>query len=428
MQINREQLNPTTIKLTLEADRNVLDEVKAAVMKQLAKNMKVSGFRPGKVPPAIVERNADPQTLQADFLDAAINRLYSDILEREKLRVVGQPKVGIQKFVPFTTLGVSFEVEAVGDITLPDYKKIKLTRKVTAVTDKDVDDVIKRLRERAAERKDVTRAAKEGDEVTIDFTGKDAKNGEPIKGADGKGYPLMLGSDTFIPGFEANLVGLKPGESKEFTLTFPKDYGVKALQNRKVTFSVTAAKVQELALPAGDDTFAAKAGPFKTLTDLKADIRKQLESEKEADATRSFENELLEALAAKTTVAIPAALVDTEAKHAEDEIRRNLVYRGQTWQEYLEELGQKEDDYRASLREPAERRVRAGLALSEVAEREGITVTPEEFKIRMQLLKGQYTDAQMQAELEKPENARQILSDMLTEKTLARLTEYVVKE
>ena len=413
--------------MTITADQAVIDETKNTVLKRLAKTIKLAGFRPGKAPLSVVERNVEASALHAEFLDAAINRLYADALEQERLRPVAQPTIAITKFVPFTTLEFTAEVESVGEVKVGDYKKLKLAKKPAEVTDKDIDDVIKRLRERAAERTDVTRASRDSDEVTIDFSGKDAKSGEAIKGADGKGYPLMLGSNTFIPGFEANIVGMKPGEQKEFTLTFPKDYGVKTLQNRKVTFSVSVSKVQELTTPAADDTFAAKAGPFKTLADLKADIRTQLESEKEAERTREFENQLLELIADKTTAAIPESLIEDEVKRAESQIRQNLAYRGQTWQEYLDEMGETEDDYRKGLREPAERRVKVGLALSEIAEREGITVTPEEFKIRMQLLRGQYKDAAMQAELEKPENARSVLSGMLTEKTIARLTEYATK-
>jgi trigger factor len=329
--------------------------------------------------------------------------------------------------VPFSTLEVVVEVTVVGDVKLPDYKKFTLAKKSAEVAVKDVDDVIENLRVRVAEKKDVDRAAKNGDEVTIDFAGTDAKTNEPVKGADGKDYPLVLGSDMFIPGFEANLLGMKAGEEKTFVLTFPADYGVKALQKRKVSFTVTVTKVQEVVKPKVDDEFAAKVGPFKTVKDLKADIRKQLESEKQSEVDRAFENELLEMLADKTTVAVPAVLIDEEVERTERQVRQNLAYRGQTWQEYLEELGQSEDEYRKSIREPAERRVKAGLALSEVAEKEGLTVTPEEFQIRMQLLKGQYQDKMMQVELEKPENARQVLSGMLTEKTIAKLTEYVTK-
>lgn len=424
MQIKREQLNPTTVKLTITADQALMDEVKQLVLKRMARQMKLPGFRPGKAPLPIVERNADGSMLQTEFLDEALNRLYGAALEQEKLRPVAQPQVGVQKFVPFTDLEMTAEVEVVGDVKLPDYKKFRLAKKPVSVTEKDIDEVIETLRTRAAEKKDVERAAKDGDEVTIDFKGSDEKTKEPVKGADGQGYPLVLGSDTFIPGFETNIVGMKAGETKSFTITFPKDYGVKALQSRKVTFEVTVSKVQELVKPKVDDAFAAKVGPFKTEKDLRTDIKQQLEAEKQTEANRDFDNELLDMLADKTTVALPKTLVDEEIDRTIGQVKQNLAYRGQTWQEYLEERSQTEAEYRDEARVGAERRVKAGLALSDVAEQEGITVTPEEFQLRMQLLKGQYQDKMMQAELEKPENARSILSGMLTEKTVAKLTEY----
>lgn len=424
MQISREQLNPTTVKLTITVDASLLADTKQQVLRRLGRDMKLSGFRPGKAPIGIVERHADANILQSEVMQDAMNTAYGQALEQEKLRPVEQPQVTLNKFVPYTTMEFVAEVPVVGDVTLPDYTKFRMSKPAVQVTEKEVEEVIDNLRTRAAEKKDVARASKDGDEVTIDFKGSDAKTKEPVLGADGKDYPLLLGSNTFIPGFEANLVGLKAGEEKTFVLEFPKDYGVKALQSRKVTFAVTIKKVQEVTKPKADDAFASKAGPFKSLEALRADIKKHLEAEKQGEADRQYQNDIVDKLADGTKVAIPDVLIDEEVQRAEDDIRRNLSYRGQTWQEYLDEQGQDEAAYRKTLREPAEKRVRAGLALTEVAEQEGITVAPEEFKIRMQLLKGQYTDVAMQKELEKPANARSILSAMLTEKTVAKLADY----
>ena len=424
MQITKKQLTPTTIKLTIAADPALLADTKTAVLQRLGRQMKIAGFRPGKAPLPIIERQADSSTLQSEFLDAALNKLYGDALDQEKIRPVDQPKITIQKFVPFTTLEFDAEITAIGEVTLPDYKKVKLAKKPATVPDKEVEEVIDNLRQRMAEKKDVDRAAKNGDEAVIDFAGTDAKTKEAVNGADGKDYPLVLGSDTFIPGFEPNLVGLKPGEEKTFELTFPKDYGVSALQNRKVSFTVKATKVREVILPKADDAFAAKVGPFKSIANLRDDIRRQLQTEKDAKAKQEYENELLEKLGAETKVAIPDVLIDEEVDRAEQQVRQNLAYRGQTWQEYLAELGQSEADYHKTLREPSELRVRIGLMLSEIAQQEKLAVTPEELQVRLQLLKGQYTDKTMQAELEKPENVRSILSSMLAEKTIAKLSEY----
>jgi len=424
MQVSKEKLSPTSFKLTLVADQKLLDAVKQKVLKHLAEHVKLQGFRQGKAPMELVEKNVDQTVLQREFLEEAVNELYVSAVEQEKLRPVSQPQVNVTKFVPFTTLEVTAEVEAVGDIKLTDYTKIKLTPSTVVVTDKDVDDVVHNLQLRAATKEEVKRAAEDGDEVWIDFAGVDAKTKEAIPGADGKEYPLLLGSKTFIPGFEDELVGVKAGETKEFTITFPKDYGVKTLQSRKVTFTVTVSKVQKVVEPKADDAFAATIGPFKTFKELREDIRKQLQAEKQNEADREFDNQLLEKIAEKSQIDIPAVLVEDEIDRIEAQEKQNTAYRGQTWQEHLDAEGVTEEEHREKNRAGAELRVKAGLILGEVADKEGIEVSPAELEMRLQLLKGQYQDAAMQAELDKPENVRDIASRLLTEKTLDKLKSY----
>lgn len=425
MQVTTETINPTKIKLTLVADQGQLDHAKEAVLKELARTAKLQGFRPGKAPLQLVERSVDQNQLQSQVLEHAINEMYSQAVEQERLRPVGQPAVSIAKFVPFTVLEITAEVEAVGAITLPDYKKATVTKKPVAVTDKQVEDVIKDLRVRAATRKDADRAAKLGDEVTIDFKGTDPKTKKPVAGTDGSDYPLLLGSGNFIPGFEDEVVGLKAGDTKDFTVTFPEDYGVKAMQKQKVTFTVTVKKVQQVVEPKLDDAFAASVGPFKTLKELREDIRKQLHDQAAQDNERQFESDIVEAIAKKTKVEIPKILVDDELERLEQQERQNLLYRGQTWQEHLDEEGVTEEEHRERNREGAELRVKSGLVLGEIADAEKISVSPEELEIRVQLLKGQYaTDARMQEELDKPENRRDIINRLMTEKTLDKLKSF----
>ena len=238
MQISKNNISPTKVELVVRADQAILDKVKNHVLTDFAKNMNIAGFRKGHAPTALVERHADPSNLQNQFLDHAINDMYAEALTKEKLRPVAQPEVNVTKFVPFTSLEFKASVEVVGKITLPDYKKIKMEKKEDPTTEKDVDAVIEDLRRRDSAKKDVTRAAKDGDEVVIDFKGVDAKTKNPIAKADGTDYPLALGSNTFIPGFEPEIVGLKPGSEKTFTVTFPNDYSAAELQSKKVEFTV----------------------------------------------------------------------------------------------------------------------------------------------------------------------------------------------
>lgn len=427
MQITRDNITPTKVKLTITADADLLAETKQEVLIRLARDVKVQGFRAGRAPLSVVEKNLDQSVYQTEFLDAAVNKLYVAALEEENLRPVNRPDVSISKFVPFTDLEVVAETEVIGKVTLPDYKKIKLALPVVKIDASDVNEVIENLRTRAAEKTDVVRAAKDSDEVTIDFAGVDAKTKEPIAGADGTDYPLVLGSNSFIPGFEDEVIGLKPGEDKTFDIVFPKDYGTKTLQNKKVTFTVTVKAIKELVKPKADDAFAATVGPFKTLAELKADIKTQLTADRQQQARQDYQSELLAKIAEKTKADIPDILVEDELDRIEADERQNLVYRGQTWEEHLKIEGVTEQEHREREREGARARVTAGLVLGEVAEREGITVSPDEVDVRMKLLQGQYNDPAMQAELVKPEARRDIQSRMLTEKTIDKLTEYASK-
>lgn len=424
MNVQPQKISDTRSKLTVSASQNDLEPIKQQVLQHLAKDIKLPGFRSGKAPLALVEKNVDSATLQSEFLQTALESLYVSAINQERLRVVDQPEIAIAKFVPFTQLEFTAEVDIIGQIKLPDYKKIKKTKPTVKITDKDVEEVVASLQTRAAEHKDVDRAAKNNDQVYIDFKGVDAK-GEPINGAEGSDYPLILGSNAFIPGFEDNLVGLKGGDEKTFTLTFPKDYGVKALANKKVTFTVSVTKVQEVSKPKVDDKFAGSVGPFKTVTELKADIKKQLEHERGHEADRELESEIVKEIAEKTTFAIPQQLIDDQVERLISEIKQNLMYRGQTFPDFLKAEGKTEDEYKKDVLEAdALQRVKGGLVLAEIAEKEGLQVTPEELEIRIQVLKSQYKDQAMQAELEKPENRQDIASRLLTEKTVNKLVTY----
>lgn len=424
MQVTRKNISDTKVSLTITADAAELEKAKQQTLRALAKDVRLPGFRAGKAPLAMVEKSANPSVLQQEFLDRVMNAIYGEALDAENVRPADQPQVTIKKFVPFTDLEIEAEVEIIGDIKLADYKKMSLKKDAVKVSAKDVDEVLEQLRTREAKRKDVDRAAKDGDQVVIDFKGADAATGEPVSGADGKAYPLTLGSNTFIPGFEPEIIGMKSGDVKSFDVTFPDDYGVTALQKRKITFEVTAVQVMELDKPKLDAEFASKVGPFKGVDELKADVRTQLESEKQMQIDREFDEKLLNEVADKSTVAIPDSLINRELDRMEADERQNLAYRGQTWQEHLESEGVSEEEHREKNREQAGKRVKAGLVLAEISAVENVDITNDELNLRINLLKGQYQDKAMQAELDKPENRREIASRLLTEKTLELLKQY----
>ena len=425
MRINKSIDSETKITLTITADEAFLAKTKDHTLRHMARDMKIPGFRAGKAPLAIVEKQVDSNMLQSDFLDEAINRLYTDAIKAEGLRPVANPEVSLKKFVPFTVLEFEAKVEVLGEIKLADYKKIKKALKVVAVTAEDVNLIINNLQTRLAEKSEVKRASKDGDEVIIDFTGVDAK-GVHIAGAEAKDYPLTIGSNSLIPGFEPELIGLKAGEEKTFDIVFPKDYQAKALAGTKVTFTTKIHTVNELKLPKADDDFASKAGPFETLKALKDDIKKQLTFEREADAQKNLENELLAEITAKSKVTIPQTMIEDQVQRTEDEERKNLLYRGQTWQEHLAEEGVSEEQHRAQNRPAAEESIKTGLVLAEIAELEKITFTPDEVDIRIELLKGQYTDPAMREQLTSPDNRRDIEGRIMTEKTVDAIVAYAL--
>lgn len=418
MHIEVKNINETQISVTVTAAEAELLPYKQKILNKMAPQVKMAGFRAGKAPISMVEKNIDSSTLQTEFLDEALTQLYSRAISQEKLRPVTKPEVTIKKFVPYTMLEFEVKTHAIPEIKLAKYRALKAKKTAVSVTTDDVAKVIESLKLRAAEKNPVERAAKKSDEAWIDFQGVNTK-GEAVSGADGKDYPIVLGSDTFIPGFEDNIVGMKPGENKTFTLTFPKDYGVKALAGKKVTFTVSLKKVHEVNEPKVDDSFAAKVGPFKSVTELKEDIKKQLVHERQHEADRAYESELVKQIVDKTPVSIPEPLLEQQIIYNLDELRRNLTYRGQTYQEFLEMDGTTEDKYKNEILRPqAEQQIKTSLILAEIAEKENLFVTPEELEIRIQQLKGQYQDQQMQSELDKPENRNEIANRMLNEKVI----------
>lgn len=426
MQVKKTENNPHLVTLEVSAYEPDLTPIKNHVLGHFRTKVKVPGFRPGKAPRHLLEKHVDRNALIDEFLEHAINDLFSRALDETGVRPLSQPKIQLKSFVPFSDLSFEASVETIGPVVVPDYKKIKLPKKKVTVTAKDVNEVIKSLQKQLADKKEVKRAAKTGDEVLIDFKGTD-KSGKAISGADAEDYPLLLGSGTFIPGFEEHLIGMEPGQEKSFDIKFPDNYAAQALKGKKVNFAVTLKRVNELREPEVDDSFASKVGPFKRVDELKKDIKKQILTERQSQADTEYENELLKTIVTKTKADIPEGLINDQIDRMEQAEKQNLMQKGQTWKEHLEEEGITEDQHRERHRPDAIERIKGGLALGEIAEKEKVEITPEELETRIQLLKNQYQDPKMQAELDKPESRRDIANRLLTQKTVQKLVEYASK-
>ena len=428
MKYTRKNPSETQVIFTVTLDADDLSKIKKSTIARLSKKVKVAGFREGKVPVAVAEKHLDRNMLGMEVAEDAVNAFMIDVLEAEKLQPLDRPKVELSKYVPEESLEFTANVEILPEIKLGNYKSLKAHKDVAQVEDKDVDEVVERMRAGLAEKKEVERPAKDGDEIVIDFGGKD-KDGKNVAGATGREYPLTLGSNSFIPGFEGGLVGKKAGEHIELPLTFPKDYHHKPLAGAEVTFAVDVQKVLELALPELDDDFAAKAGPFKTMADLKADIRRELTDQHEREALDKLRDQLVEQLVNGSEIPTPEVLINDQMASIERDFIQNLLYRGMTLQQYLEQQGKTEEEWRASeLRDQAIRRVQVGLALAELSKIEKVDVSMDELNERLADMLNRYGgDAKLRGQLDTAEARRDLANRIITEKTVDRLVELNTK-
>ena len=411
----------TQVHLSVELDKTDLATAKRAAVQELSKTVKVQGFREGKVPANVAEKNIDPLALANATTENAINIAVNDIAIAEELRILDRPQVDLGDFQPYDVLTFEATIDIVPDVTLGDYKKLKAKKEAVDVSDAEVDEVVERMRTQLAEKKTVKREAANDDEVSIDFIGK--KDGEAFDGGTAKDYDLVLGSNSFIPGFEEAIVGHKVGETFDVPLTFPEDYHAEHLKGAEVVFEVTLNDIKEVVLPEVDDAFAVKVGPFKTVEGMREDIRAELMQQKEKTIEDKYKDDLVGELVAVSTVPMPQLLVDDQIRQIEQDAMQNLMYRGMSPDQYIAQMGYKDHDewHDKEFRVAAERRVQAGLALAELSKAENIEVTKDELDARHAQMLEQYPT--MKDQLDSPEARRDMANRVITEKTVDRLVE-----
>lgn len=414
----------TRVKVVVAADHAELAAAEQVALKRLAKTVKVNGFRTGHVPLEIVKKHTDSNALAQETLDAALNRAVAEAFLNNDLQVLARPEVEIKKYVPGELLEFTAEADVLPEVKLGDYKKLKAKKAAVNVDKKEIDEVIERIQKGLSEKKEVKRAAKIGDETVIDFVGK--KDGKAFQGGTGKDYPLVLGSNSFIPGFEDALVGLKAGDTKDVKLAFPKDYHAKDLAGQDVVFEVAVKKVNSVKLPALDDKFAAKAGPFTSMDDLRKDIKAEITAQAERKATDDLKDELVKQLVAKSTVSVPSVLRDDQIRSLEQDLRQNLMYRGRTLEQYFEEKGYADRDawVKAEANDAADARIKAGLVLAQLSKELKIEATADELAAHINAYKQQYANnPKMAKHFDKPEAQREVANRLITEKTIDKLVE-----
>lgn len=424
MKTTVKKLSDTKVELTISLGSEELSAAEQVALTKMASDLKVPGFRKGKVPVSVAAKHLNPAALQEQTLDNALSKAVAEAFMAEKIQALDRPAVDVKKFVPGQELEFTAEVEIIPPVKLGNYKKLKAKRQAVKVEDKEVEEIITRMRENFTEKTEVKRAAKEGDEVVIDFTGK--KDGVPFDGGAAKDFALKLGSGQFIPGFEEGVVGHKAGETFDLKLTFPKDYHAKELAGADVVFTVTLHKVNELSLPEVNDEFAAKCGPFTSVDELKADIKREITAQKEREADEKLKDDLVGELAEASKVALPELLIDDQVRSIEQDLMQSLMYRGLTLDSYLQtQKFTDKDDWRAKEARPAaEKRVKAGLVLAELSKELGVEVSHEELSTQIETMKQQYgKDPKIAERFNDPNVHRDIANRIITDKTVEKLIE-----
>lgn len=424
MKTTVKNLSDTKVELTITLGETELKAAELVALNKLAKTVKVPGFRAGKVPASVAAKNVNPEALAEQTLEDALSKAVAEAYTAEDIQALDRPAVEVKKYVPGSELEFTAEAEILPKVTLGDYRTLKATKAKATITAKDVDEVIERMRTGMAEKKAVERAAKDGDETVIDFVGK--KDDVAFDGGTGTDYDLVLGSNSFIPGFEEAIVGKKAGETFDIPLKFPADYHVADLKGAAVVFTTTLKEVKELVPPALTDEFAASTGPFKTVDELKADIKKELTAQKEREVTDKFKDELVKQLIDVSKVPTPEILVKDQEESIERDMIQNLTYQGVSLDQYLanKDFLTREVWLDKEVRPAAENRVKAGLALAELSKAEKITATEKELDEHVELYKKQYANnPEAVKQFATPEARRDIANRLLTEKTVDKLVE-----
>lgn len=381
MNITSEKAKKSEIKLTVELSELEMEKYAQLALEKLAKQINVKGFRPGKVPLEVAKEQLDPEYLLSHTIDMAIAPTYVDAIQQEKIEPIARPKVNVLTDKPLKYEAI---VPIYPEVKVKDYQSIKLERQAVVLNDQLVTDEVERFRTYHATYADVTRPAQSGDRVEIDFNGFD-EGGAPLDGTSSKNHPLILGEKSFIPGFEENLIGLNINEEKEFTLTFPADYFHKPFQNKAVKFKVKVNRIEARNIPALDTELIKKiTGKEMSEEQFRAEVKSNLQKQREMDEENRLEGQLLEKIEAKTEVELPATLVEEEVHYILDEQKQNLDKRGIPWADYLKATGKDEQALHEEKHPEAEKRLKLRFGIQEIFKLEKIDVSDQELDKSME--------------------------------------------
>jgi trigger factor len=384
-----EKKEDNVVMLTIDVTPEAFGD---ALLRSFRKNVNrfmIPGFRKGKAPMGLVTKYYGEGVLYEDAIDFAANPAYAAAVKEHDIEPVSQPEIDIvdigrEKGLKFTVL-----VTVKPEVTLGQYLEVEAVKPEYPVEDAAIEAELKRVQERNSRMIPVEdRPIQDGDTANIDYEG--SVDGVPFDGGKGASYDLKIGSNTFIPGFEAQMIGHNSGESFDIQVQFPDDYGNEELAGKEATFAVTINSVKMTELPELDDEFAKDVSEFETLDDYKADLRKKQETNAENRANGIFEENVIKAVAANATVDIPHVMVDHEIEQMVEEQRGQMRYQGFELEQYLSYMGQTIDTYKEQMHEPAEDRVRTRLVLEKIAKEEAVAASEEEIEAEIEKMAAMY--------------------------------------
>lgn len=376
--------------LTVEVEATEVDTALDQAFKKVVKKVNVPGFRKGKMPRKLFEQRFGVESLYQDALDILLPKAYGDAVEETGIEPVDRPEVDIEKMEQGSNLVFTAKVIVKPEVKLGEYKGLEVEKTETEVTDEDVQNELTRLQEQQAElvvKEDG--AIENGDTVNLDFEG--FVDGEAFEGGKAENYSLEIGSGSFIPGFEEQLVGEKAGAEKDVNVTFPEEYHAEELAGKPAVFKVKIHDIKSKQLPELNDEFAKEAeGDAETLEDLKKELRTKLEESKKQEAENQTRETVIEKASENAEIEIPEAMVSTELDRMVQEFGQRLQMQGMNLDLYYQFSGTSEEALREQMKEDAQKRVRTNLVLEAIVEAENIEVSEDEIDAELNKMAEMY--------------------------------------
>lgn len=420
MSVKVENLEKNMAKLTVEVDNAEFLKAIDVAYKKNRNKFNLPGFRKGKAPKEMIMKMYGPQVFFEDALNEILDKTYPEAAKESGLEIVSRPEIGVEQIGMDQNVIYTATVAVKPEVTLGEYKGVTVEKAETTVSAKEVNEKLAAELEKNARVVEVEREIKKDDIANIDFVG--SVDGVEFEGGKGEDYPLTIGSGTFIPGFEDQLIGHKAGETVDVKVTFPENYGAKDLAGKEALFVTTIKTVKEKQVPAADDEFASEVSEFDTLDEYKKDLKKTLKEEKEKAATTTNERNVIAKVVENASVEIPAPMLEAQLDNMLYDYQTRLAQQGIPMDQYLKITGQTVEQIKDQMKESAEKNLKTSLVIEAIMENENITVAEErvdeEFKKIAEQYKMEYDDlkktvSEEQKESMKREIAFQETIDML---------------